>query len=57
MKKDKLIKLIKESVKDAWYETQIPKAEAKMSSNDFNFTESSEESKQKIRRRTRSDYF
>ncbi len=49
MKKDKLIKLIKESVKDAWYETQISKAEAKMSSNDFNFSESSEESKQKIR--------
>jgi hypothetical protein len=49
MKKDKLVKIIKESVKDAWFENQLIKADAKISSNDFNFTESSEESKEKIR--------
>ena len=48
MKKKNLIKLIKESVRDAYFET-VPVKESKLSSNDFNFTESTEEAKQKIR--------
>lgn len=49
MKKKELIKLIKDSVREAYYET-IPVKESKSTlSNDFNFSESSEETKQKIR--------
>jgi len=48
MKNKKLIRLIKETVREAYYET-VPKSEAKLSSNDFNFTESTDETKQKIR--------
>jgi len=49
MKKKELIKLIKDSVREAYYETVPVKSESKLSSNDFNFSESSEEIKQKIR--------
>ena len=49
MKNKKLIRLIKESVREAYYETVPVKSEAKLSSNDFNFTDSTEETKQKIR--------
>lgn len=49
MKKKELIKLIKESVKDAYYETVPVKSEYKLPSNDFNFTDSTDEAKQKIR--------
>jgi len=48
MKKKDLIKLIKESVREAYFET-VPVKESKLLSNDFNFSESSEETKQKIR--------
>lgn len=49
MKKKELIKLIKDSVREAYYETVPVKSEAKIASNDFNFTESTDETKQKIR--------
>ena len=49
MKKKELIKLIKESVRESYYENVPVKSEAKIASNDFNFTESTDETKQKIR--------
>jgi hypothetical protein len=49
MKKKELIKLIKDSVREAYYETVPIKSESKLSSNDFNFTETTDETKQKIR--------
>jgi hypothetical protein len=49
MKKKELIKLIKDSIREAYYETVPVKSEAKIASNDFNFTESTDETKQKIR--------
>jgi hypothetical protein len=49
MKKRELIKLIKDSVREAYYETIPMKSESKLPSNDFNFSESSEETKLKIR--------
>jgi hypothetical protein len=48
MKNKKLIRLIKETVREAYYET-VPMKESKVTSNDYNFTESTDETKQKIR--------
>ena len=49
MKNKKLIRLIKETVREAYYETVPMKEQSKVTSNDYNFTESTDETKQKIR--------
>lgn len=48
MKKKKLIKIIKEAIKDSYFENTV-QSSPKLASNDFNYTDSTDETKQKIR--------